>query len=133
MSDSAGSGGSAGSVRSVLLLCWRDIGHPQGGGSETYLQRIGSLLKHPRGKYWRIGTDHDPWEIGIRFEMNLHRGEHPLTQIPTRLIADMHAQSLTHKHKQAVARVGCAPERDRSQRCGACRGGPKTACFLIIY
>ncbi|KAA0111235.1 glycosyltransferase family 4 protein [Mycolicibacterium sp. P1-5] len=31
-------------VRSVLLLCWRDTGHPQGGGSETYVQRIGSLL-----------------------------------------------------------------------------------------
>ena len=31
-------------VRSVLLLCWRDIGHPQGGGSETYLQRIGAHL-----------------------------------------------------------------------------------------
>lgn len=32
------------SVRSVLLLCWRDTGHPQGGGSETYLQRIGAHL-----------------------------------------------------------------------------------------
>lgn len=32
------------SVNSVLLLCWRDTGHPQGGGSETYLQRIGSQL-----------------------------------------------------------------------------------------
>ena len=32
------------SVRSVLLLCWRDTGHPQGGGSETYLQRIGTHL-----------------------------------------------------------------------------------------
>lgn len=31
-------------MRSVLLLCWRDTGHPQGGGSETYLQRIGALL-----------------------------------------------------------------------------------------
>ncbi|MDT5208104.1 MAG: hypothetical protein QOF67_519 [Mycobacterium sp.] len=31
-------------IRSVLLLCWRDIGHPQGGGSETYLQRIGAQL-----------------------------------------------------------------------------------------
>src|SRR6185312_15543884 len=31
-------------VRSVLLLCWRDVGHPQGGGSETYLQRIGAQL-----------------------------------------------------------------------------------------
>src|SRR5262245_13293886 len=27
-------------VRSVLLLCWRDTGHPQGGGSEAYLERI---------------------------------------------------------------------------------------------
>ncbi|MBV8927557.1 MAG: glycosyltransferase, partial [Mycobacteriaceae bacterium] len=33
-----------GGVGSVLLLCWRDTGHPQGGGSETYLQRIGAHL-----------------------------------------------------------------------------------------
>ncbi|RDH80441.1 glycosyltransferase family 1 protein [Mycolicibacterium moriokaense] len=31
-------------LRSVLLLCWRDTGHPQGGGSEAYLQRIGGQL-----------------------------------------------------------------------------------------
>ena len=31
-------------VRSVLMLCWRDTGHPQGGGSEAYLQRIGAQL-----------------------------------------------------------------------------------------
>ena len=31
-------------VRSVLMLCWRDTGHPQGGGSEMYLQRIGAHL-----------------------------------------------------------------------------------------
>ena len=31
-------------VRSVLLLCWRDTGHPQGGGSEAYLERIGAQL-----------------------------------------------------------------------------------------
>jgi glycosyltransferase involved in cell wall biosynthesis len=31
-------------IRSALLLCWRDTAHPQGGGSETYLQRIGSQL-----------------------------------------------------------------------------------------
>src|ERR1700751_1582824 len=31
-------------IRCVLLLCWRDIGHPQGGGSEAYLQRIGAQL-----------------------------------------------------------------------------------------
>lgn len=26
------------------MLCWRDTGHPQGGGSEAYLQRIGAQL-----------------------------------------------------------------------------------------
>ena len=31
-------------VRSVLLLCWRDTEHPQGGGSEAYLERIGAQL-----------------------------------------------------------------------------------------
>jgi glycosyltransferase involved in cell wall biosynthesis len=31
-------------LSSVLLLCWRDTGHPQGGGSEAYLQRIGAQL-----------------------------------------------------------------------------------------
>jgi glycosyltransferase involved in cell wall biosynthesis len=36
--------GMSAPIRSVLLLCWRDTGHPQGGGSETYLQRIGSQL-----------------------------------------------------------------------------------------
>ena len=28
----------------MLLLCWRDTGHPQGGGSEAYLERIGAHL-----------------------------------------------------------------------------------------
>jgi len=28
----------------VLLLCWRDTGHPQGGGTEAYLERIGAQL-----------------------------------------------------------------------------------------
>ena len=36
--------GKPGRVGAVLLLCWRDTGHPQGGGSETYLQRIGAQL-----------------------------------------------------------------------------------------
>jgi glycosyltransferase involved in cell wall biosynthesis len=35
---------SAHGVDAVLLLCWRDTGHPQGGGSEAYLQRIGARL-----------------------------------------------------------------------------------------
>ena len=44
MSAPVRSGAPSGHVRSVLLLCWRDTGHPQGGGSETYLQRIGAVL-----------------------------------------------------------------------------------------
>ncbi|NDZ94497.1 glycosyltransferase family 4 protein [Streptomyces sp. SID6673] len=28
----------------VLLLCWRDTAHPQGGGSERYLERVGAEL-----------------------------------------------------------------------------------------
>ncbi|BBY55613.1 glycosyltransferase family 4 protein [Mycobacterium koreense] len=38
------SGPPPSAVASVLLLCWRDTGHPQGGGSEAYLQRIGAEL-----------------------------------------------------------------------------------------
>lgn len=28
----------------ILLLCWRDTTHPQGGGSELYLERVGERL-----------------------------------------------------------------------------------------
>ncbi|MFW0794240.1 glycosyltransferase family 4 protein [Gordonia sp. CPCC 205515] len=28
----------------ILLLCWRDTDHPQGGGSERYLERVGAEL-----------------------------------------------------------------------------------------
>lgn len=28
----------------ILLLCWRDTAHPQGGGSERYLERVGEYL-----------------------------------------------------------------------------------------
>lgn len=31
-------------MREVLLLCWRDTGHPQGGGSERYLEQVGTQL-----------------------------------------------------------------------------------------
>lgn len=40
MSSASGPDG----VRAVLLLSWRDTGHPQGGGSETFLARIGAQL-----------------------------------------------------------------------------------------
>ena len=31
----------------VLLLCWRDVGHPEGGGSEVYLERVAEYLADP--------------------------------------------------------------------------------------
>lgn len=31
-------------MHEVLLLCWRDTGHPQGGGSERYLEQVGTQL-----------------------------------------------------------------------------------------
>ncbi|NUS45063.1 MAG: glycosyltransferase family 4 protein [Mycobacteriaceae bacterium] len=31
-------------MKEVLLLCWRDTGHPQGGGSERYLEQVGAEL-----------------------------------------------------------------------------------------
>lgn len=31
-------------MQEVLLLCWRDTGHPQGGGSERYLEQVGTQL-----------------------------------------------------------------------------------------
>lgn len=42
--DNVAHGESTAPVREVLLLCWRDSDHPQGGGSERYLERIGAEL-----------------------------------------------------------------------------------------
>lgn len=47
-------------LRSVLLLCWRDTGHPQGGGSETYLQRIGAHLAGTDGMRVTLRTARYP-------------------------------------------------------------------------
>ncbi|AKK04128.1 glycosyltransferase family 4 protein [Corynebacterium epidermidicanis] len=30
----------------ILMLCWRDTHHPQGGGSERYLERVAQYLSH---------------------------------------------------------------------------------------
>ena len=57
--DFADSGGTAhsGAVREVLLLCWRDTGHPQGGGSERYLEQVGAQLA-ARGVKVTLRTAH---------------------------------------------------------------------------
>ncbi|MBH0778714.1 glycosyltransferase family 4 protein [Nocardia bovistercoris] len=44
-------------MREVLLLCWRDTGHPQGGGSERYLEQVGAQLA-ARGVKVTLRTAH---------------------------------------------------------------------------
>lgn len=57
----------------ILLLCWRDTTHPQGGGSERYLERVGSYLAE-RGHevIYRTASHTDAprssLRDGIRFE-----------------------------------------------------------------
>ncbi|MHA2789987.1 glycosyltransferase family 4 protein [Corynebacterium sp. S7] len=57
----------------ILLLCWRDTTHPQGGGSERYLERVGEYLAAQGHEviYRTAGhTDarHHSTRDGIRFE-----------------------------------------------------------------
>ena len=56
----------------VLLLCWRDTGHPQGGGSETYLERVGAELARRGVEVTYLtaaypGAPDDERRDGIRF------------------------------------------------------------------
>ncbi|CAM3944405.1 glycosyltransferase family 4 protein [Smaragdicoccus niigatensis] len=46
-------------MREVLLLCWRDSTHPQGGGSERYLEEVGTRLA-ARGIKVTLRTAHHP-------------------------------------------------------------------------
>ena len=38
------SGGKVLHIMKVVLLCWRDTNHPEGGGSERYLERVAQYL-----------------------------------------------------------------------------------------
>lgn len=56
----------------ILLLCWRDSTHPQGGGSERYLERVAEFLAH-RGHeviYRTAASENSPREnvrAGVRY------------------------------------------------------------------
>lgn len=88
-------------VKSVLLLCWRDTGHPMGGGSEAYLERIGAQLAASgvavtlRTARYR-GAPRRGVVDGVRFS----RGGGRFTVYPRALAA------------LAAARVGWGPLRD---------------------
>ncbi|GGF93500.1 hypothetical protein GCM10007304_04250 [Rhodococcoides trifolii] len=58
-------------MQHVLLLCWRDSGHPQGGGSERYLEHVGAGLA-ARGIQVTLrtssyrGAPKEEWRDGMR-------------------------------------------------------------------
>lgn len=55
----------------ILLLCWRDTTHPQGGGSERYLERVGAELARRGAQVTLLtarprGTRTDEYRDGMR-------------------------------------------------------------------
>ncbi|MCZ9309622.1 glycosyltransferase family 4 protein [Corynebacterium uberis] len=76
----------------ILLLCWRDTHHPQGGGSERYLERVGAYLAgrghevvyrtaaYPGARRWDPAT---PATGGVAFS----RGGGKLTVYPRAWLA----------------------------------------------
>lgn len=62
----------------VLLLNWRDTGHPEGGGSERYVERVAQGLA-ARGYRVTIqcaaysGAAEGEWVSGVRFRRRGHR------------------------------------------------------------
>lgn len=57
----------------ILLMCWRDSTHPQGGGSEIYLERVGEYLaSHGHEVIYRTAKHTDAsrrsTRNGVRYE-----------------------------------------------------------------
>lgn len=85
-------------LREVLLLCWRDSEHPQGGGSERYLERIGAELVQA-GARVTLRTARYPGSTvtEIRDGIRISRGGGRLTVYPRALGAIF------------AAKFGCGP------------------------
>ncbi|WP_019201213.1 glycosyltransferase family 4 protein [Tsukamurella sp. 1534] len=75
-------------MREVLLLCWRDTRHPQGGGSELYLERVGQELAR-RGVRVTLRTAHYPGaaRAEVRDGVRISRGGGRFTVYPLALLA----------------------------------------------
>ncbi|HVK23308.1 MAG TPA: glycosyltransferase family 4 protein, partial [Actinokineospora sp.] len=62
----------------VLLLNWRDLSHPEGGGSERYVEAIGTGLAARGYRVTIQCAEHDgaagaEWVSGVRFRRRGHR------------------------------------------------------------
>ncbi|MGU3437950.1 glycosyltransferase family 4 protein [Actinomycetes bacterium M1A6_2h] len=90
-------------MQHVLLLCWRDSGHPQGGGSERYLEHVGAGLA-ARGIEVTLrtasyrGAPKEEWRDGMR----ITRGGGRFSVYPRALAAI------------AAARIGIGPLAGRT-------------------
>ncbi|MCW4355838.1 glycosyltransferase family 4 protein [Hoyosella sp. YIM 151337] len=80
-------------MREVLLLCWRDTGHPLGGGSERYLEEVGAALA---AKGVRVTLRTSRYRGSARSEhrdgMFISRGGGRLTVYPRALLAILAAR-----------------------------------------
>lgn len=71
----------------IVLLCWRDTGHPQGGGSEHYLEQLGHYLKR-QGHHVIVRTARYPGapRAGRLGELTVSRGGGRYTVYPRALL-----------------------------------------------
>ena len=93
-------------MSTVLLLCWRDSGHPQGGGSEHYLETMGEALAHAGHRvFYRTaaypGAPAQETRNGIRFS----RGGNRITVYP-RALAD-HWRTWEYRTSSSTPKTGC--------------------------
>ncbi len=67
----------------ILLLCWRDTTHPQGGGSERYLEHVGSYLARKGHEViFRTATHTDAPKVSLRDGIQFIRAGGKFTVYP---------------------------------------------------
>src|SRR5699024_12568070 len=84
----------------ILLLCWRDSTHPQGGGSERYLERVGEyLVSRGHEVIFRTSRHMDAARSEVRNGVKYSRGGAEYSVYPTAVA------------RIAAGRLGSGPSR----------------------
>lgn len=72
----------------ILLLCWRDTTHPQGGGSERYLEHVAAYLAHAGHEViYRTARHTDAPKVSLRDGYRIMRAGGKLTVYPRAAVA----------------------------------------------
>lgn len=67
----------------ILLLCWRDTSHPQGGGSERYLEHVANYLAQAGHEViYRTASHTDAPKVSLRDGVRFLRAGGKLTVYP---------------------------------------------------